>query len=187
MSEREAELTRFLVDLSHGAAGAEATLMPHIYSELRAIAASYAVPRAGAEVLPPTMLVNEAYLKLFGGAPIEWANRKHFYVVAAKAMRQLLIDHARNKRRLKRGGDERHVTFDEAALAASGVNVDMLELDHALRELTELDERQGRIVELRYFAGLEVAEVADVMEVSKTTVEREWRAARAWLGKRLAE
>jgi RNA polymerase sigma factor (TIGR02999 family) len=117
----------------------------------------------------------------------DWNDRVHFFAVASKAMRQLLVDHARTRSRKKRGGDLRQETLDEAVARQAGIDVDLLDLEAALNELTELDERQGRVVELRYFGGLEMAEVAQVLDISKTTVEREWRSARAWLGRRVHE
>jgi RNA polymerase sigma factor (TIGR02999 family) len=181
------DLTRFLDDLAHGDADAAATLMPHVYGELKAIAEGYMIRQRADHTLQPTALVNEAYVKLFDRSVIDWKDRGHFYALAARAMRQLLVDHARARRRKKRGGGRREVTLDEAVAKAAGIEVDLLALDEALRELAELDPRQAQVVELRYFGGLEVAQVAQMLEVSVTTVEREWRSARAWLGSRLGE
>ena len=180
-----AELTRFLNDLGLGHSEAEGDLMPHVFGELRRIAAAYLRGDRPGETLQPTALVNEAYLKLFGSAELEWDSRKHFFVVAAKAMRQLVIDHARRRSSEKRGGGRQAVTLDEHVAQATGIDFDLVDLDAALVEFEALDERRCRVVELRYFAGLEVEEVARVLDVSTTTVERDWRFARAWLGRRL--
>jgi RNA polymerase sigma factor (TIGR02999 family) len=183
--ERE-DLTSCLRALSGGEAAASTTLIPHVYRELHAIAMGCLRGQRPNHTLQPTALVNEAYLKLFNQDRVDLKDRVHFFAVAAKAMRQLLVDHARARRRKKRGGgDHREVTLDEAIAGAAGIDVDLLDMDRALDELRALDARQCQVVELRYFAGLEVEEVAAVLEVSKTTVEREWRAARAWLGQRI--
>ena len=181
------ELTHFLNELGAGKPEAEAELMPLLYRELQRIArAAVGGDRVG-ETLQPTALVNSAYVKLFGTSQHEWENRKHFFVVAAQAMRQLVIDHARYKGRDKRGGGIPPVTLDEGLVADTIGEDRLLDLDEALTELESLEPRQARVVELRYFAGLEVEETAKVLGVSKTTVERDWRFARAWLTKRIGE
>lgn len=179
------DLTVFLRNMSRGDEGAQATLLPYVYDELRVIAEACLRTQRANHTLSPTALVNEAYLKLFGGKELDVSDRKHFFRLAAKAMRQLLVDHARARARSKRGGGERAVTLDEAVLPAEHVDFDWLDLDLALSELGELDERQAQVVEMRYFGGFEMADIADALEVSKSTVEREWRSARAWLGMRL--
>ena len=120
-------------------------------------------------------------------ADVDWENRRHFFVVAAKAMRQVVVDHSRRRRRQKRGGGARDVTLDEGFAAAAGIDFDLLDLDDALQELGAEDARSARLVELRFFGGLEMEEIARVMGVSVSTAERDWRFARAWLGKRLGE
>ncbi len=183
--DRPAELTGFLNELARGNSQAGETLMPYVYDELRVIAESYMRRQHADHTLQPTALVNEAYLKLFRPEAVGWNDRKHFFSLAAKAMRQLLVDHARRASRAKRGSGQRPQTLDEAFAQSSEFPVDLLDLNLALEELSRRDERQGRVVELRYFGGLDMEEVAKVMDVSKRTVEREWRAARAWLGHRL--
>lgn len=178
------DLTGFLRGLGHGDDTSAASLMPFVYGELKAIALGYLRGGVGG-TMHPTALVHEAFLKLFDREQLDVADRKHFFRLAAKAMRQLIVDHARHRGRQKRGGGGRDVTLDEALAAATAVEFAWLDLDMALTELTGLDERQAQIVELHYYAGLEVAEVADVLGVSKSTVERDLRAARAWLGLRL--
>jgi len=177
------ELTRFLNELGTGESADAAGLMPVVMRELKAIAeACFRSERPG-NTLQATALVNEAFVKLFDGPKVEWNGRKHFYAVAAKAMRHLLVDQAR--RRERRGARE-HQTLDRAIAAASGIDVDLIDLDEALRELADLDDREARVVELRYFGGLENREVARVLDVSVKTVERDWRSAKAWLADRLA-
>lgn len=179
------DLTLFLRQLASGDEASSGALMPHVYSELRAIAAGCLRGQAASNTLQPTALVNEAFLKLFDRDRLRVEDRLHFFRLAARVMRQLLVDHARERRSLKRGGARAEATLDEAVAAAAGFDVDVLDLDAALSELAERDPRQGQVVELRYFAGLEVAEVAAILAVSKTTVEEDWRCARAWLGARL--
>jgi len=179
------ELTRYLNELGRGNDDGSAALMPFVYEELRAIAAAHLRGADPQRTLQPTMLVHSAFIKLFRGAPIEWNDRRHFFVVAAKAMRQLVIDDARRRKRLKRGEGREGLTLDECFAQAAGIDFDLLDLDRALGELAELEQRQCRVVELRFFAGLDVAETARVLGVSPTTVERDWRFARAWLGRRL--
>lgn len=183
--DRPAKLTVFLNELARGNSQAGETLMPYVYDELRVIAESYMRRQQAGHTLQPTALVNEAYLKLFKPEAVGWNDRKHFFSLAAKAMRQLLVDHARRAGAAKRDGGLRPQTLDEAFAQSSEFPVDLLDMNMALEELSQRDERQGRVVELRYFGGLEMEEVATVLDVSKRTVEREWRAARAWLGHRL--
>ncbi len=178
------DLTQFLLQLGLGHRDRADELMPYVYAELKAIALA-SIRHRDERTLQATALVNEAFLKLFDQDRLDVNDRQHFFRLAAKAMRQLLIDHARQRKAEKRGGDRNAVTLDEAVAAASGFDFDWLDLDAALSQLEQLDERQARVVELRYFAGLEVAAVAGVLGVSKSTVEQEWRTARAWLGMRL--
>lgn len=179
------DLTLVLRGLGQGDASARATLLPYVYDELRAIAAAYLRTQRASHTLSPTALVSEAYLKLFGGADVDLSDRKHFFALAARAMRQLLVDHARARGRDKRGGGGRAVTLDEVVVGVDRAAADWLDLDLALAELAELDGRQAQIVELRTFGGYEMADIAEALGVSKSTVEREWRSARAWLGVRL--
>jgi RNA polymerase sigma-70 factor (ECF subfamily) len=146
---------------------------------LRARARRYLRGRVGGS-LQPTALVHEAYLRLVD-APDDWNGRTHFFAVAAIAMRQILLDHARHQGRGKRGGNLRRVTLDEAIARDVGPDVDMLALTQALERLAVLDERQARIVELRVFAGMTADEVAEVLEVSRRSVQRDWAFAKAWL------
>lgn len=178
---RPAELTRFLNDLGRGTTPDTTQMIQIVYAELKAIAEGcFRSERAG-QTLQATALVNEVFVKLFDQNRVEWAGRKHFFAVAARAMRRLLVDQARRRQRRAKA----EATLDRAIADASGITVDLIDLDTALDELAALDARQSRVVELKYFGGLEVADVARVLEVSKTTVEREWRSAKAWLARRL--
>ena len=179
----DADLTRYLAALGRGesADGPQALL----FEELRAIAQAYLRGARAGDTLQPTVLVNEAYLELFQRTRSGWNDRGHFFAVAAKAIRQILVDHARARASQKRGGERERITLDERIAPSSDAQVDVLELDDLLVELGEWDERAARVVELRFFAGLEMEGVASALSVSLSTAEREWRAARAWLGSRL--
>ncbi len=156
------------------------------YRELRALAGVYLRRERGDHTLQATELVNEAYLRLGGRAPVPWSGRTHFFAVAARAMRRILVDHARARGTQKRAGDLQRVTLAEGVRGAREVDLDeILELEQALSRLAELDARQGRVVELRFFSGLEMAEVAEALGVSKRTAEGDWAHAKAWLRREL--
>jgi RNA polymerase sigma-70 factor (ECF subfamily) len=179
------DLTRFLNAVGSPRAAGSEEAMGFVYDELRALArAAFRVQRAD-HTLQPTALVHEAFVKLFGAPHAPWHDRAHFFALAAKAMRQLLVDHARAQAALKRGGGNPRVTLSEGLLGAAAPECDLLDLDAALHELAGLDERQARVAELRLFAGLAVDEVASVLAISDATVERDWRTARAWIAHRL--
>jgi len=161
-------------------------LMPLVYAELRRLAAHYLRGERPGQTLQPTALVHEAYMRLLKDRPERWQNRAHFCAIAAHAMRQILIERARARDALKRGGGQPRVTFDEGLQAAAAERpVDLIALDAALTRLAELDAGQARIVELRYFGGLSIEETADAMGISPATVKRHWAVARAWLAKEL--
>ena len=161
-------------------------LMPLVYAELRRLAAHYLKGERPGQTLQPTALVNEAYLKLLKDRPERWQNRAHFCAIAAFAMRQILIERARARDALKRGGGQPRVTFNEGLPAAAPEqSVDLLALNSARERLAELDAGQARIVELRYFGGLSIEETAEAMGISPATVKRHWAVARAWLAKEL--
>lgn len=181
-------LTRYLRNPQGAGEDLAEEAMPVVYRELRAIAGAHLrrarqAPRA--DDLDPTSLVHEAYAKLLGEHGAEVRDRQHFFALAAKAMRQLCVDRARARRARKRGGDRVAVTLDEALVRAAELDVDVLDLDAALSELANVDPRGAQVVELRFFGGLSMAEVAQALDVSLSSAEREWRAARAWLGSRL--
>lgn len=175
-----------LLNLSgEGDEGAARRLMAVVYDELRRLAASYLGRQRDNHTLQPTALVHEAFLKLIDQTN-GFSNRAHFFAVAAKAMRHVLVDHARAKNADKRGGDWKRITLDQGLMPA-GSTVDIVALDDALEHLGALDARQAQVVEMRFFGGLSVEEAAKVLGVSKSTVEADWRMARAWLSRRLAE
>jgi RNA polymerase sigma factor (TIGR02999 family) len=178
--EPVADITEILSAWGRGDPRAFDRLFPAVYAELRELARRQARHGRG-ETLGTTALVHEAYLKLVDQTHATFENRAHFFAVAAKVMRRLVVDHARERGAQKRGGDARLVTFDDEALAAEGRSVDLLALDEALGRLEGCDPRLARLVELRYFAGLTLEETAGALEVSPTTVKRDWFKARAFL------
>ncbi len=192
-SQQGHDVTRILSELKDGDESATQRLMPLVYEELRALAGSFFQAQQVGHTLQPTALVHEAYLRMVRVPDTKWTNRKHFFRVAAPAMRQLLIDHARRRRAAKRGGDTLTVTLDssfadrQVGLCPQSSGIDLVALDEVITKLTSLDERQGRIVELRFLAGLTVEETADVLDVSPRTVELDSRLARAWLRRELGE
>lgn len=172
--------------LANGDPVAASRLMPLVYNELRALAQSVLARRGAGHTLQATAIVNEAYLKLAGSANPTWQGRAHFFAVAAKALRQVLTDHARKKNTKKRGGDAARITLSELAESPSQPGLDLIALDEALEKLTEIDPRQAQVVELRFLAGLNVEETAHVMGIAPRTVEREWLVAKAWLRREMS-
>jgi RNA polymerase sigma factor (TIGR02999 family) len=182
------EVTSILESLSEGgpgSAGPTDRLFSLIYDELHAIADAYMFRERAGHTLQPTALVHEAYLKLVEGPSTAWKGRSHFLGVAARAMRQILIDHARRRGAAKRGGGQERVTLDESGIADRGGALDLLDHDEALRRFAALDERAARVVELRVFGGMTAAESAEVLGVSPRSVEHDWSVARLWLGREL--
>ena len=171
--------------MQRGDAAAADRLLPLVYDELRAMAGSYMARRPPGHTLQPTALVHEAYLRLAGSEGDAWQSRAHFMAVAGRAMRQILINHARDKAAAKRGGDRDRVTLDEAVAISDVRELDVIALDLALSKLADLNERQARIVELRFFGGLTIPEASHVLGVGTTTVEDDWRLAKAWLSREL--
>jgi RNA polymerase sigma-70 factor, ECF subfamily len=182
MLPRTGEVTQLLIELKNGDRVAEQKLIPLVYNELRRLAARQLRGEKAAQSLQPTALVHEAYIRLTGIRDIDWQGRTHFFAVAARLMRRILVDRARAHDACKRGGLKEFVTFDEGLQAAALQRSDQLmELDEALDRLEQLDPRQARVVELRFFAGLTEDETAEILGISSRTVKREWRTARAWL------
>jgi len=180
------EVTRLLQQWGSGDGKALDELIELVYPELHRIAARYLQGRPG-QTLQSTALVHEAYLRLLGRQDVHWSDRTHFYAVAARIIRGILVDHYRAQRAEKRGGDAEKVTLDASAASSPAADlVDLLDLDTALRELEQLDPQQARIVELRYFAGLSIEETAHVAGVSPATVKRDWLLAKAWIRRRLS-
>lgn len=165
----------------------EARLLPLIYDELRRIARACLRKERGNHTLQPTAVVHEAYLRLAGRLDIDWRDREHFFSVAARTMRRVLVDYARMRNSNKRSGAHGGVAPAYAAWMAASHLDDLLTLDECLERLSALDSRQARVVEMRFFAGLEVEEVAGLMDISPATVKREWRSAKAWLRREMRE
>ena len=183
--EPQPDITQLLQRI--GSSGGEGLdeLLDVVYAELRRQAARYLRRERKNHTLQPTALVNEAFMKLVDQRSVQWQNRAHFFGVAAQAMRRIVIDHARTRQRVKRGGVQQVVTLDEAMIATESRSIDVLALDEALTRLAALDERQAKIVELRYFAGLSVEETAEVTALSPATIKREWAVAKGWLFREL--
>lgn len=184
--DKSGEVTQLLHELGSSTPDAAERLFALVYDELRAVAHNYFRHQRLDHTLQPTALVNEAFLKLIDQSDVEWRSRAHFLAVAAKAMRHILIDHARGRAALKRGGDLCRVTMADGQTPITETDPELLDLEDALLKLAAIDQRQSQIVELRFFGGLTVEEVAHVLNISKTTVEAEWRMARAWIRRELA-
>ena len=181
------EVTRLLIAWSHGEQAALDQLMPLVYAELRRMAGRFMHAQSPSHTLQTTALIHEAYLRLAGDSPRQWENRTHFFRVAAKAMRQVLVDHARARQALRRGGHEhRAIALNEAVVIPDNRVAETVALDDALTELAKLSPRQSQIVELRYFGGFDVGETAEALSISPETVMRDWRAAKAWLYSQLS-
>lgn len=178
---REASVTELLVRWRGGDAQALESLLPLVYDELRSLAHHYLRQERPDHTLQTTALVHEAYVRLVGHDPPTLQNRSHFFGVAARLMREILVEHARAQRAAKRGGGASILALDASLDVAQRIDLNVLALDDALNVLARLDERQSRIVELRFFMGLSIDETAVVMGISPATVSREWRTARAWL------
>jgi len=182
------KVTQILGQLSDGDSSAATELLPLVYDELRALAGHYMQAERLGHSLQATALVHEAYVRLVGSGTLEFNGRQHFFAVAARAMRRLLVNHARDRKARKRGGDEwDRITLQDEAESGGGQFFDVLDLHDAIEALADRNDRQGRLSELRFFGGLEIAEAADVMGVSLTTAKRDWTIARAWLTRRLAD
>ena len=175
------KVTQLLQQWSHGDDVALAELTPLVYEELRRVAHRYMEGERPIHTLQTTALVNEAYLRLADQSNPRWQNRAHFFAVAARAMRQILVSYARSQRAEKRGGGALKVELDDAALVSPEESKEIIDLHEALEQLSALDSRKAQVVELKYFGGLNYDEMAEVLKVSPVTVRRDWRFARAWL------
>lgn len=180
------DVTQLLLDWNAGDQRALAELMPLVYAELRQIAARQLRRERHDHTLQPTALVHEAWLRLAQTNRLTWQNRAHFLGVAAELMRRVLVDHARRRSASIRGGGETRLALDEALNVAPSREVNLLALDDALTSLAALDPRQSKIVELKYFGGLEIEEIAEVVGISPATVKRDWQWARAWLHREIS-
>ena len=185
MSE-QGHVTHLVARSVAGDADAAAEMFPIVYDELRRLAAAALRRERAHHTLQPTALVHEAFLRLAGAPDMPWQNRAHFVAIAARAMRRVLVDHARERNALKRGSGEVRLSLENIDVPAATSDVDLVALDDAIARLAAVDERQARIVELRFFGGLTVEETAVLVETSDRTVKREWQLARAWLKRELA-
>lgn len=180
-SESSSPVTELLVRWRGGDREALEALMPLVYDELRRLAHYYLRQERSDHTLQSTALVHEAYLRLAGQNPPQWQNRAHFFGIAAHLMRQILVEYARGRGAAKRGGNACKLALDEAVALSPQIDVDVVALDKALNELSELDVQQSRIVELRFFGGLTIEDTSEVLGISPATVKRDWVTARAWL------
>ena len=180
------EVTGLLQAWSDGDQAALEELMPLVYAELHRLAKRYMGHEHEGHTLQTSALVNEAYLRLVDVHGVRWQNRTHFFAVSAQMMRRILVDFARARQNLKRGGGARQVTLDEGLIVSPDSGADLLALDEALKKLGILNARQSRVVELRYFGGLNEEEVAEALNVSSRTVRHDWSLARAWLYRELS-
>jgi RNA polymerase sigma factor (TIGR02999 family) len=174
-------VTELLVAWGNGDETARDELMPLVYRELHRLAHQYMKRENPGHTLQTSALVNEAFVKLVDQRDVHWRNRAHFFGIAAQLMRRILVDHARSRQYLKRGGGAHHVSFEEAAIVSQERAADVVALDDALTTLAAVDTRKGQIVELRFFGGLSIEETAEVLAVSPGTVMRDWTLAKAWL------
>ena len=181
--DKQPDITLWLHEWSLGKENALDALMPVVYAELHRQATNYLRRERVDHTLQATALINEAYLKLVDQREVNWQNRAHFFGIAAQAMRRILVDHARSRHRNKRGGNAEDLPLEAAEFATSptGTSVDLIALDEALTRLAHLDERQARIIELRFFICMSGEETAEALGVSQATVKNEWRTAKAWL------
>jgi RNA polymerase sigma factor (TIGR02999 family) len=184
MDDSGPRVTALLEEWSRGDRGALEQLLPIVYAELRRLAASHLRWQVSG-TLQPTALVHEVYLQLLEQHRIEFHNRSHFFGAAAQIIRRILVDRAREKSAVKRGGDAERVALEDALAISLPRDLDVIALDLALADLSTFDAQKARVVELRYFAGLSIPETADVLSVSPMTVKREWAIARAWLYEKL--
>jgi len=174
-------ITELIIAWGNGDKAAVDQLIPVIYDELHRLAARYMRHEKTGHTLQTTALVNEAYCKLVDQKNVQWQNRAHFFGIAAQAMRRILVDHARGRLRMKRGGAAQKISLDESAFIPQPEVEQLISLDDALSRLAEFDPQKSRIVEMKFFGGLSMEEISEVEKVSKSTIEREWRKAKAWL------
>ena len=181
------EITELLLKWSDGDPAALEQLMPLVYDELRRLAVRYLRRERANHSLQPTALVNEAYLRLVDQQKVEWQSRAQFYGLAARVMRNILVDHARSRQAAKRGGEQFQVSFDTDRLGHLSPEIEFLAVHEALERLATFDAQKDQIVELRFFGGLSIEETAEVLGIGHATVERDWKLARAWLRRELEQ
>ncbi len=180
------DVTKLLDAWSGGDGAALEKLMPLVYDELRRMAKRYMQSQPSRHTLQTTALIHEAYLKLADNKEKRWQNRAHFFAVAARAMRHILVDHARSRQTERRGGSVQKISLEDAPIVSAERASEIVALDDALNNLFALEERKGRVVELRYFGGLSIEETAEVLKISQETVMRDWRFAKTWLLRELS-
>jgi len=186
MQPQSEQITQLLQSWSQGDPAAIEKLVPLVYDELHRLAQRYMADERPSHTLQTTALVNEAYLRLVDSAHASWEGRTHFFGVCAQVMRRILVDWARSRQALKRGGDVSSLDLDEALAAAKQPGTDLVAIDDALQALTAIDPRKGQVVELRFFGGLSVKETAELLKVSPETVQRDWKLAKSWLRRELS-
>jgi len=179
--DSSSSVTKLLIDWGKGDRKALDEMLPLVYEELRKLAAHYLRQERSGHTLQTTALVHEAYLRLVDQKSVNWKNRAQFLGLAAEMMRRILVNHARDRATAKRGGKAQRVSLSVAADLSGQPDLDLIALDEALKELSQLDPRKSRIVELKFFGGMTTEEIEEVMQISSSTVEREWGLARAWL------
>ncbi|WP_417737571.1 sigma-70 family RNA polymerase sigma factor [Rosistilla oblonga] len=185
MNDDSIDVARSLQQIVDGDPAAADRLMPEVYDQLRRLAQSMLNQESPSHTLQPTALVNETYLRMADQTRVDWQGKSHFFAIGAKMMRRILVDHARGKNRHKRGGQSRRIPLSDDMRVTKQKDEDVLAIEDALAKLATLDPRQAQIVELRFYGGLTVEEVANVLGVSKRTVEAEWTMLRAWLRREL--
>ena len=181
------DVTQLLLAWNDGDQTALERLIPSVHAELRRIARRHMRNERAEHTLQASALINEAYLRLIDAQQVHWQNRAHFFAIASQLMRRILVDFARSHNYKKRGGGAHQISLDEAMVASKQRGEDLVALDEALSALSELDERKGRVVEMRFFGGLSEKEIAEALIVSQETVRRDWRLAKSWLRNRLNE
>ena len=181
MAPRLNEVSRLLADWSSGNESARDELIPLVYDELRRLAGRHLAKERDGHSLQATALVNEVFLRLVDQRQVDWQNRAHFFALSSRMMRRILVDYARKRQYAKRGGGAMHTVFDEALMVSNEKPWDVVALDDALSELAAVDSRKCEVVELKYFGGLSIEEIAEVLKVSPITVRRDWTTAKAWL------
>ena len=179
------QLTQILINIGNGERRYVDKLLPLVYGEFRKIAGQYMQRESPEHTFQSTDLVHEAYLKLVDQKKMNWKSRSHFFAIGAIAMRRILVDHAKSKKRQKRGGDWQRISLDDGLPLSMQRDSDLLALDEVLTDLAKFDPKQAKLVELRFFGGLSNKEIAEVLETSTSTIKREWRVARSWLMKEL--
>jgi len=179
MQKSELNITQLLIDYSNGNKSVLSEILPLVYTELKKISSMYLKKEYDTNTLQTTELVHEAYLKLFGSQNLTWGNRAHFFAIAARSMRQILIDHARSKKSDKRGSGEKKISLEDNEIVINDEQI--IDLNDALNKFEQIQERSSKVVELKFFAGLTFDEIALTLDISESTVRRDWNFAKLWL------